>query len=388
MAVKTNCERGEYKYFRISATIGKTAEGKPIRKDFMGKSQKEAIAKRDAYLAEINKGLTIEYDKMKLGELMNVWLFDYVKVRSAPNTLARYVNVYNNYIKTTELNSKRLCEIKFLYLQKYYNKLFSEGKQTTQIFNLNKVLRTFFNFCITNSYMLVNPTYKIVIPKDDSNSNLTGVDIFTDEEINQITQSAKGYNYILFRLALATGLREGELLGLELGAVDLEANELIVRQALKSITVYTDADTSTKQTITGETKNKKTRTVHIPQSLISEIKTHINCQKALFLKNGLIYNDTDFLFTTEGCQPINARNWQRAWERLLKRAGVRHRKFHNVRHTYASKLFAAGVDLKTVSTLLGHSNIGITADTYTHVIPKLKTDAADKIDYLFASTDK
>lgn len=91
MAVKTNCERGKYKYFRISATIGKTAEGKPIRKDFMGKSQKEAIAKRDAYLAEINKGLTIEYDKMKLGELMNVWLFDYVKVRSAPNALARYV---------------------------------------------------------------------------------------------------------------------------------------------------------------------------------------------------------------------------------------------------------------------------------------------------------
>lgn len=388
MAVKTNCERGKYKYFRISATIGKTADGKPIRKDFMGKSQKEAIAKRDAYLAELNKGLAIEYDKMKLGELMNVWLFDYVKVRSAPNTLARYVNVYNNYVKTTELNSKRLCEIKFLYLQKYYNKLFSEGKRTTQIFNLNKVLRTFFNFCITNSYMLVNPTYKIVIPKDDSNSNLTGVDIFTDEEINQITQSAKGYSYILFRLALATGLREGELLGLELGAVDLEANELIVRQALKSITVYTDADTSTKQTITGETKNKKTRTVPIPQSLISEIKTHINCQKALFFKNGLIYNDTDFLFTTEGCQPINARNWQRAWERLLKRAGVRHRKFHNVRHTYASKLFAAGVDLKTVSTLLGHSNIGITADTYTHVIPKLKTDAADKIDYLFASTGK
>ena len=309
MAVKTNCERGKYKYFRISATIGKTADGKPIRKDFMGKSQKEAIAKRDAYLAELNKGLAIEYDKMKLGELMNVWLFDYVKVRSAPNTLARYVNVYNNYVKTTELNSKRLCEIKFLYLQKYYNKLFSEGKRTTQIFNLNKVLRTFFNFCITNSYMLVNPTYKIVIPKDDSNSNLTGVDIFTDEEINQITQSAKGYSYILFRLALATGLREGELLGLELGAVDLEANELIVRQALKSITVYTDADTSTKQTITGETKNKKTRTVPIPQSLISEIKTHINCQKALFFKNGLIYNDTDFLFTTEGCQPINARNW-------------------------------------------------------------------------------
>lgn len=72
----------------------------------------------------------------------------------------------------------------------------------------------------------------------------------------------------------------------------------------------------------------------------------------------------------------------------LKQANLRHRKHYNLRHTYASKLFAAGVDLKTVPTLLGYSNIVITADTYTHVTPKQKIDAADKIGYLFASTGK
>lgn len=102
----------------------------------------------------------------------------------------------------------------------------------------------------------------------------------------------------------------------------------------------------------------------------------------------MVYGDTDFLFTTEGCLPINAWNWQRAREHLLKQANLRHRKHYNLRHTYASKLFAAGVDLKTVSALLWHNNIGITADTYTYVTPKLKIDAADKIDYLFASTGK
>lgn len=103
----------------------------------------------------------------------------------------------------------------------------------------------------------------------------------------------------------------------------------------------------------------------------------------MFLSCGLVYSDTDFLFTTKGCQPINSRNLQRAWERTLKRANVRYRKFHNVRHRYASKLLANGVDIKTISTLLGHSNISITADTYIHVVSETKADAASTLNYLF-----
>ncbi len=104
----------------------------------------------------------------------------------------------------------------------------------------------------------------------------------------------------------------------------------------------------------------------------------------MFLSCGLVYSNTDFLFTTKSCQPINALNLQRALERTLKRANVRYRKFHNVRHTYASKLLANGVDIKTISTLLGHSNISITADTYIHVVSETKADTASKINYLFA----
>lgn len=386
MAIKTNCKRGngKYKYFRVSATIGKKPDGTPIRKDFMGKNQKEALAKRDAYLAELNKGLTLNYDKMTLGELMKTWLFDYVKVHTAHNTLARYTLVYNNYVKPTELNSKRLCDIKFLYLQQYYNKLFSEGVTSSKIYNLNKVLRNFFNFCITNQYMLANPTFKIVIPKEKTTENKKdNIDIFTDEEIEAITKNSHDYMYYLFKLALATGLREGELLGLELGCINIDAAEITVKQALKTVQIYEDENTSKREIQIGSTKNNKSRTVPIPKGLINDLKKHINKQKELFLSFGLQYTYTDFLFTTKGCQPINARNLQRAWERTLKRANVRYRKFHNIRHTYASKLLANGVDIKTISTLLGHSNISITADTYIHVVAETKADAVSKINYLF-----
>lgn len=386
MAVKTNCNRsnGKYKYFRVSATIGRNPDGSPIRKDFLGKSQKEAIAKKDAYLAEINKGLIINYDKMTLGELMKIWLFDYIKVHTSPNTLARYMLVYKNYVKPTELNSKKLSEIKFLYLQQYYNKLHKEGLAESKIQNLNKILRNFFNFCITNSYMLTNPTFRIVIPKDEKTENkVETIDIFTDEEIALISESSKDYMYCLFNLALATGLRKGELLGLELSCIDLENAEITVKQALKEVTVYDDINISKRELQISTTKNKKTRVVPIPQTLIFDLKRHILNQRKLFFKNGLTYGDSDFVFTTRGCQPINPRNFQRAWVRTLKRANVRYRKFHNVRHTYASKLLIEGVDIKTISTLLGHSNISITADTYIHVVPETKAAAVSHLDYLF-----
>lgn len=385
MAIKTNVEKGKYKYYRVTAKVGTTSDGKSIKKEFYGKNQKEAIAKRDAYLAELNKGLSLDYDKMTLGELMKTWLFEYVKVHTAHNTLSRYMDVYNNYIKGTELNAKRLCDIKFLYLQQYYNKMHNEGKSSSQIFNLNKLLRNFFNFCITNSYMLANPTFRIVIPKDEMQENAKkSIDIFTDNEIKLITQNCNGYMYYLFKLALATGLREGELLGLELGSIDFDKAEITVKQALKEVNIYEDENTSRRELQLSTTKNKKTRTVPIPQALISDLKKHINNQRETFLSCGLIYNDTDFLFTTKGCLPINARNMQRAWRRTLTRANVRYRKFHNVRHTYASKLLENGVDIKTISTLLGHSNISITADIYVHVIPEVKADAASRINYLFA----
>ncbi len=385
MPVKTNYEKGKYKYFRVTATVGTTPEGKPIKKEFYGKSQREAQQKKDAYIAELNKGLALDYDKMTLGDLMRLWLTEYVKPSKAPNTLARYTLVYNNYVKPTELNSKRLCDIKFLYLQQYYNKLFAEGKRSTQIFNLNKVLRTFFNFCITNNYIVQNPTFKIVIPKAEQTENQKEtIDIFTDEEIKAILQNCRDYMPCLVRLAIATGMRKGELLGLELGAVDLSSAEITVKQSLKAVTIYDDENNARSEMQIGTTKTKQTRTVPIPLSLIPDIKKHIRDQRALFFKYGMTYSDNDLLFTTKGCQPINNRNLQRAWERTLKRANVRYRKFHNLRHTYASKLLANGVDLKTISALLGHSNISITADIYVHVIPETKADAASKLNYLFA----
>ena len=383
MATKSNYKKGNYKYFRVTATVGKDKNGKAIKKEFYGKSQKEALEKKEKYLTEIKKGLALDYDKQELGELMKIWLSEYVKVNSEKNTLARYMLVYKNYIKNTELNTKKISEIKFLYLQQYYNKLFKDGVASSKIFNLNKVLRNFFNFCINNSYLVSNPTFRIVIPAEKKVANDDNkIDIFTEEEVLKIAKNCKDYMYILFKLAVTTGLRQGELLGLQLNCIDFENLEITVKQALKNVTIYDeDFEKSHKKLELGTTKNKKTRTVPLSPAIVKDLQVHIYNQRKLFVEKGLIFDENDLLFTTKGCQPINARNLQRAWERTLKRADVRYRKFHNVRHTFASKLLEKGIDIKTISTLLGHSNISITADTYLHIVSETKTSAISVIDF-------
>lgn len=92
---------------------------------------------------------------------------------------------------------------------------------------------------------------------------------------------------------------------------------------------------------------------------------------------------SDYVFTTSSGSLIDVTNLSHAWEHLLKKCKLPHKKFHALRHTFATKLFENEVALKTVSELLGHSSIDMTANTYTHVIPKQKSDAVEKLNYIF-----
>ena len=114
------------------------------------------------------------------------------------------------------------------------------------------------------------------------------------------------------------------------------------------------------------------------------LKQHIVKEKEKHLKLGIAYSQDSLFFTSEVCSPLDGNNVATAFKRLLKRAGVRYRSFHNIRHTYATKLFEARVPLLTISKMLGHSNINITANTYISIMPKEKNAAAEELNYLFA----
>lgn len=389
MARKTNYTKNGQEYFRITATVGRDSYGKLIRKEFYGKSKSEAEAKRDEYLNNIKNGLSLDYKNAVLGDLMHTWLFEVVRVSNGvkASSFERYESIYRNYVKDSEIYGLKLDGLKPIQIQRYYNKLYDDGKKSTLITNINKLLRTFFNYAVNEGYLLTNPCSgkRIVIPGKKS-VNQTEVEVFTTGEISVFKAALNKHRLkALFLLALGTGLRQGELLGLKWSDIDFKDEELKVERSIRIVEIINRDGSRNRETVIQDPKSKDSiRTVPIPSNLIPVLNAHKLKQAEEKLKAGDSYITSDFVFTTELGKTIDARNLLRSYTRLLKKADIPYRKFHALRHTYATKLFEADIPLKTVQKLLGHSDISITANVYTHVIPKEKNKAAERINDLFA----
>lgn len=392
MARKTNCVKNGKEYYRVTATIGRNSNGKPIRKEFYGSGKKEAEAKRDEYLEGIKKGLSLDYQTMSLGKLMHTWLFDVVRVSSKPSTFERYEGIFRNYVKPAEIYGYKINDIKSIIIQRYYNQLYDSGKSSSQIKNLNKLLKSFFNYAIEEGYATKNPcsNKRVAIPEDntlceDDEDEDKDIQIFTREELSLI-KSALVNNRIecLVLFSLGTGLRQGELLALRWHDFLDDYSMVKVQRSIKKVKIISADESKDYKILIQTPKTKKScRIVPVPSKLKPYLEKLKTTQEEEKKKAGSSYIESDYVFTTELGNNIDSRNLRRAFQRVLKKAEVSYRKFHALRHTYATTLFEKGVPLKTVSELLGHSDISITANIYTHVMPKVKEDAAEQLNEIF-----
>lgn len=378
MAKKTNCTKNGKDYYRISTTIGRSSNGKLIRKEFYGSSKKEAEKKRDEYLNNINQGLDIDYNKKQLSESMILWLNEYVKISNKPSTYDRYLGIYNNYIDKGILSNKVIESIKPMDIQIFYNSLYKSKKTSSTINTINKVLKSFFTFAFNQGYITNNPCIKgkVVIP-GDLKSETKEIEIFSDEDISKILNSK---NKVLIKylsiFSLATGMRRGECLGLQWK--DIYDDEIHIERSSKTVALYDENSVKRYKSILQSPKTQKSkRVIPLPNSLKSILKDIRAIQAQNKLLAGSSYIDNDLIFCTEIGKLLDDRNISRSFKRFLKGCDVEYKNFHALRHTYATKQFELGVPLKTVSVLLGHSDIYITANRYTHILKHHKEQSVD-----------
>jgi integrase len=176
-----------------------------------------------------------------------------------------------------------------------------------------------------------------------------------------------------FLLDLATGLRRGELLALRWSDLNLERGTLQVRKSLSRVK---QDDGTTRLEFSDVKTPKSRRLIPLPDEAVRELRAHKARQNQEKLKLGEAYQDRGMVFATVLGGPIEPRNFHRRWTELLKKAGIPHTRFHNLRHTFATILLEAGEHPKVVQEMLGHSKVSMTLDTYSHVVPGLKVQAA------------
>ena len=182
----------------------------------------------------------------------------------------------------------------------------------------------------------------------------------------------------LWRVALICGLRRGELLGLRWDDLDLDRGTLAVRRTLSRGTGGT--------WVLGEPKTATgRRSIALPASCVAAQRKHRAAQNAERLRLGPLWQDQGYIFTGATGQPLHVNSLTTRYAQLIKAAGVPRIRFHDLRHTCATLLLAQGIHPKVVQERLGHANISMTLDRYSHVIPGMQQAAADALDAALAA---
>ncbi len=344
-----------------------TIDGK--RKTVSGKTAKEAQTKLRELLSNADKGILPPKEQLTVGQFIERWLEDTKKPAVKPRTYQHYREMVHYYI-IPNLGRVKLDKLQPAHLQRLYNQLLEQGLSPQTVHHVHAVIHNALKQALQWGNVLRNVSTAVQAPR----VKRAEIEYLDKEQVSTLLTSIRGSRWEpLVTLALASGLRQGELLGLKWADVDLTANRLQVRRQLNRDGSLTETKTS-----------KARRTVSLPSNATAVLREHKVRQNEQRLLVGSDWHANDLVFCTHQGKPLGQRNVLREFTLLLDRAGLRHVSFHALRHTHATLALLQGVPAKVVQERLGHSTISMTLDTYSHVIPSMDVDAAARLDAMFA----
>lgn len=336
MAIKTNTtiERNgkKYNYYRITRTIGHE-NGKPIKKQFVGSSKREAEEKYKQFLE--GKKEKSMYSPRTLGELADYYVENILSVNSKYSLGTRnlYKGAYRSHVRPDSISEIPIREISGYEIQKFYNRL-QINKSAFK--TLHKFMVGFVNWANINGYC--DEILKGVIIPEKPSVQSSDIVTWTDEELNRIFTSEPEYKlrpFILF--AAYTGMRISELIGLRWENINKETI-IVSEQIYRGV-----ADTP---------KGDKIRIIPLHPIL-----------KEYCLK----YKQTGLVFVSKFGNPLDYRDVTRSLERFYRRNNIPIKKFHAYRATFCTNLCRNGVPIQVASKIMGHSSIEVTAKYYTNI---------------------
>ena len=380
----TNTKINGTEYFRTRLLIRYDSNGKKVMKNFYGSSKSEAENKKKEYIQMIESGINPELGLMSLEKAIHSWLWNIERhAGNKSSTFERYESLYRNHILGSSIGRISVVDINKISIQKFYNEILDKNKS---IESIRKVLSKFFQFALSEGYIVRNPMLGMKLPKkheDTISDKKEEVITFTKEELNALLESVGNVKikYIIMFAAL-TGARIGEILALENS--DISNDFIKIQKSIRNVRIYKDQNNYHYEAkLTRPKSESSIREIPIPKKLKYELKNLNILVKEEKLKLGPAYNENNLLFPSSTGTYLDINNIRASWKRALIGANIPYKKFHALRHTYATQLIKNGVDLLTVSRLLGHSSIK-TTEVYAHTLEETKIEAVQSLNDMFA----
>ncbi len=345
--------------FRVTFELGKDANGKRLRKFTTFKTEAEAKKALNEHVYNLQRNLLVKSTDVTLAEFLDIWMDQDVKRNCQETTIYGYKNVINKHL-VPYMGSIKLQKLEPAMIQRYYGHLQDEkdlSPNTVQ--RHHDLLRRSLQFGLRQQYVYRNVADAVTLPKKRKFEGTP----YTPEQLKTLFEKAKDTRMELpVYLAGYLGLRREEILGLKWTCVDLE------QRVLKIEEVRTAA--GGEIVVKAPKSEKSRRMLYIVDELFDLLIKHRQIQDEYKEMLGSDYEDSGYVFVREDGKPYRINSVTEHFKELLEKYGLPRIRLHDLRHTFASILYAQKVDIKAISEALGHSDIGITSKIYTHLFDK------------------
>ena len=347
--------------------------GNQMRKCIYGKTREAVAQKLVTALADVQKGITLPDEKLALESFLKSWLDGTAKARLRLSTYARYKVLIEKHI-SPYIGRIAVGRLTPQQVQRLWDVLKGEGLAPRTIIQCRAILRCALNQAVRHGLASRNSAALSDAPKAPAFKPT----FLTAHQAEALLKAVDGHHLqAMVTLALTSGMRMGEILGLTWSDIDLENRHICIRRQQQRVG---------KELILCDPKTERSaRTLPLTTLAADSLKNHRECQLATIrerMDKGHIMSGR--VFTNEKGAPLENSTALRQFQRLVKDAGLPAMRLHDLRHSCATLLLSKGIHPRVVMEILGHSTIAMTMNVYSHVVPEIARAAADAMDQTFA----
>jgi integrase len=346
------------------------------RRSVYGRTRAEARTKLRDLARQVEAGLSLAGGRQTVATYLDKWLDSVAQHRVRSTTFARYGQLVRMHV-TPAIGALPLSKLTGQHLAELYSNRLAAGQSARSVEQLHGVLHSALRQAVRWDLIARNPADQVSPPRPKRPE----IHALTGDQVRAMLEAATGDPLeALYVLAVTTGMRQGEMLGLTWSAVDLAGGRLEVRASLVRRRAATWSLEDPKSA-------KSRRRIRLSAAAVAALRAHRVRQAEARLLVGSDWQDNDLVFPDAWGRPLDgAHVTGRDLRLLLERAGLPRIRFHDLRHTAATLLLASGTHPKMVQELLGHSTIALTLDVYSHVTPSMHDEAAATMDRLLAGS--